>query len=130
METRFSGSDSSDCEIRSGEYPSTRKKYLKNTDTAEKCVQEVKTNEPQADAMTWVIPLKNCNAKFGSSNSSLDPDGCDQCMSCFFGKIKSFQWELIVLILNCFYHIPFKRGNLVVHPIWKQTEMGYRAQLC
>ena len=36
--------------------------------------------------MTWTINNKECWAKFESSNSSIDPNGCSYCKSCFFSK--------------------------------------------
>ena len=36
--------------------------------------------------MTWTIDNRECWAKFESSNSSIDPNGCAYCQSCFFGK--------------------------------------------
>ena len=70
----------------SGEFTSVDETYLETTNTATECVTQVKTRTPNADGMTWALNTKECWAKYGSSNSTIDPSGCSYCHSCFFGK--------------------------------------------
>ena len=41
---------------------------------------------PEADGMTWTLNDKDCWAKSGTINSTIDPNGCSYCKSCIFGK--------------------------------------------
>ena len=82
----ISGINIGDCQFTVGEYTSTNEQYLEKTDSASDCVKDVKARAPNADAMTWAINTKDCWAKFDSSNSSIDPNGCSYCQSCFFSK--------------------------------------------
>ena len=70
----------------SGEFTSVDETYLETTNTASECVTQVKTRTPNADGMTWALNTKECWAKYGSSNSTIDPSGCSYCHSCYFGK--------------------------------------------
>ena len=83
----FSGVGINDCHYVDGEYTSTQEQFLKITDSALDCVREVRINVPDADGMTWTLNNKECWAKSGTENSSIDLDGCAYCQSCIFGKI-------------------------------------------
>ena len=65
---------------------STQEQFLAKTDTALECVQEVRMRVPEADGMTWTLNDKDCWAKSGTINSTIDPNGCSYCKSCIFGK--------------------------------------------
>ena len=65
---------------------STQEQFLARTHTALECVQEVRMRVPEADGMTWTLNDKDCWAKSGTINSTIDPNGCAYCKSCIFGK--------------------------------------------
>ena len=70
----------------SGEFESNQEQYLETTESAFDCVREVKTRASDANGMTWTLNTKDCWAKFESSNSTIDVNGCSYCQSCVFGK--------------------------------------------
>ena len=76
-----------------GELSYTDEYYLGTTETDYQCVQEVKKRADselpgeKADGMLWTTNTHECWAKYGSSNSSVNPDGCKYCKSCSFGNI-------------------------------------------
>ena len=91
----FQGTGNGNCRFISGEYTFTQEQYLQKTDSAAGCVQEVKARAENADAMTWTMNTKDCWAKYGSSNSSIDPNGCSYCQSCFFSKTINYSYQNI-----------------------------------
>ena len=75
------------------------------------CVNEVIVRVPFANGMTWSLNNKDCWAKYGSSNSTIDPNGCSYCKSCFIGKaffclyqtlLEQFKWDVIILSLQTY----------------------------
>ena len=81
------------CNMVPGELSYTDEYYLGTTETDYQCVQEVKKRADselpgeKADGMLWTTNTHECWAKYGSSNSSVNPDGCKYCKSCSFGNI-------------------------------------------
>ena len=83
----LSESGITDCKLISGEFISTQEQYMGRTNTAFECAREVKVIAPDADGMTWTLNSMECWAKYGSSNSTIDTNGCSYCQSCVFGIV-------------------------------------------
>ena len=82
----ISGKGITNCTMVAGELRSESEQYLEITSTAHECQRRVKIREPEANGITWTHNDHQCWAKFTSSDSVLDPNGCTFCSSCFFSK--------------------------------------------
>ena len=82
----ISGKGITNCTMVAGELISESEQYLEITSTAHECQRRVKIREPEANGITWTHNDHQCWAKFTSSDSVLDPNGCTFCSSCFFSK--------------------------------------------
>ena len=74
------------CKMVTGELIYIDEVYLGTTETEHHCVQEVRKRADEANGMLWTTNTHDCWAKYGSSNSTINPNGCNYCKSCFFGK--------------------------------------------
>ena len=74
------------CTMVSGELKSDSEQYMENTATPHECQTRVKIRAPDANGVTWTHNNHECYAKFGSSESIIDDQGCSYCQSCYFGK--------------------------------------------
>ena len=80
------GKGITNCTMVAGELISESEQYLEITPTAHECQRRVKIREPEANGITWTHNDHQCWAKFASSDSVLEPNGCTFCSSCFFSK--------------------------------------------
>ena len=80
------GKGITNCTMVPGELTSGSEQYLETTQSAHECQRRVKIREPDANGITWTHNGGQCWAKFSSSDSVIDDNGCTYCSSCFFGK--------------------------------------------
>ena len=90
-----------DCRMVSGELLSDSDQYVEVTLTPLDCQRIVKQLVPNADGITWTYGDHSCYAKFGSSETIIDVNGCSYCESCSFGNFDFYRsFHTLILVFT------------------------------